>query len=157
MSRAETKLAPRGQVLCAAAMLVAALTISGRLGASPYWMTGAALRANFAGTTIDGIYIDKREFREQYFPDGRLDYKESTGTHWTGHWSVIGNLFCTIYDVSGTGGCFRVHRVGDNCYEFYFQTRTEEEARRAPPDKPSWTAQAWRTNAPATCQEKPVA
>ena len=116
-------------------------------------MTEPGLRAVFSGATIEGKYADGREFREQYRPDGRLKYKEARLKEpWTGHWSIVNDLFCTIYDGSGTGGCFRVHRVGTNCFEFHFKTRTEEEARRSTPSKPWWTAQAWRTDMPATCE-----
>ena len=44
----------------------------------------------------------------------------------TGRWSVVADTFCTIYDGSKTGGCFRVRRVSANCYEIigrYYNAR----------------------------------
>ena len=43
-----------------------------------------------------------------------------------------------------------------NCFEFYFETRTEEEARRSTPRNPTWTARAWRVDAVPTCDGKPT-
>ena len=120
------------------------------------WMTNAELRTAFSGKTIEGVYRDGRTFKEAYRANGTLDYDEGS-RHLTGHWSVINGTFCTIYDGSASGGCFRVHRLSANCFEFYFQSRDEAQAADPKPgDRPSWTAQAWRTSALATCQERPT-
>lgn len=119
------------------------------------WMTNKEMRAAFSGQTIEGVYRSGRTFKESYLADGRLSYDERSRHH-TGHWSVINGTFCTIYDTSVTGGCFRVQKISANCFEFYFQTR--DEAAAAEPDKhgqPTWTAQAWRTSALSTCKERP--
>ncbi|MBU2532598.1 MAG: hypothetical protein KKB37_07650 [Alphaproteobacteria bacterium] len=141
-------------------MIVILATVCAFLGAAAaqsFWMTDAALRASFAGHAISGEYVDGRTFTERYEDSGALVYRESTSTvPWTGHWSVVRGRFCTIYDTFGTGGCFRVHQVSDNCFEFYFETRTEEEARRSTPRTPSWTARAWRTDHVPTCKERPM-
>lgn len=138
------------------APLVAALVLAPAAArVEPYWMADDDLTAAFSGATISGRYADGRTFVESYTADGKLRYEEGE-RRWQGHWSVVSGLFCTIYRQSGTGGCFRVHRIGPNCFEFYFQTRTEEEARRAPPERPAWTAQGWRTDAIATCDRPAV-
>lgn len=119
------------------------------------WMSNAELRSAFAGTTIEGIYRDGRTFAEVYHADGRLNYDEGS-RHITGHWSVVSGTFCTIYDSSASGGCFRVHQISGNCFEFYFQSRDEADAAKPKQDgRPRWTAQAWRTNALSTCRERP--
>lgn len=120
------------------------------------WMDDAALRRTFGGVTIDGVYASGLTFREQYMASGNLDYRESGGRTLHGHWSVVSGTWCTIYTVSNTGGCFKVRRISANCYEFYFQTRTEAEAARPDPGKPSWTARAWLIGPPPTCREAPV-
>lgn len=125
--------------------------------ASGFWMKDAELRASFAGSTIDGQYADRRTFRESYSAAGSIEYHEQpTNKHWTGHWSVVRDRFCTIYDNFGTGGCFRVRRVSLNCFEFYFDTRTEEEARRSTLRNPKWTARAWLIDHTSTCEERPM-
>jgi hypothetical protein len=118
------------------------------------WMSDAALAAAFAGTTIDGHYSDGTTFTESYRADGRLDYRERARAL-EGHWSVVNGTFCTIYDTSPTGGCFRVTKVSANCYEFYFQARDEAEAARPDVGRPSWTARGWRNDQPTTCTERP--
>lgn len=141
------------RVAIAAAITAAALACA---QAGVPWLSDAELKVSFAGHTIEGVYPDGRSFIEAYESDGRLDYTEGPRTM-TGRWSVVADTFCTIYDGSETGGCFRVRRVSANCYEFYFQARSEAEA--ADPDnarKPSWTARAWRTDALATCKEAPA-
>lgn len=125
--------------------------------AQSFWMNEARLRAVFAGAAIDGHYIDKRTFREQYDAGGTLDYVEhASGTRFTGDWSVTADRFCTIYHTSGSGGCFRVRQTSANCFEFYFDTRTEEEARSSTLREPTWTARAWLVDQVSTCEERPL-
>ncbi len=125
--------------------------------ATDLWMSDQALRAAFAGRTIAGRYVDGRTFRESYARDGGLTYSEPRlFQSWRGRWSIIRGRFCTIYDNSGTGGCYRVRRVSRNCFEFFFETRTEEEARRSTLRRPTWTARAWRAEMIATCRERPL-
>jgi len=116
------------------------------------WMGDADLRAAFSGKAIDGHYENGREFHEKYMADGKLEYREPE-RHTTGYWSVQSGTFCTIYDTDPTGGCYRVHRVGANCFEFYFTARTEAEAASPDRRKPDWTARGWLTDAPSTCTE----
>lgn len=112
------------------------------------WMTEDEMRAAFGGKTLDGHYQGGRTFTETYRADGSLRYRDELRAS-NGHWSVTAGTFCTIYDEDSTGGCFRVHREGANCYEFYFVARTEEKAKE--PGTPSWTARAWHTGEKSTC------
>jgi hypothetical protein len=125
------------------------------MAAAPAWMGEADIRAAFAGTTIEGVYASGETFVESYMANGRINYVEAR-RQLTGQWSVVNAQFCTIYDVSSTGGCFRVSRLGDNCFEFFFQARDEQRAASPELDKPSWTAQGWRKGEPATCKQQPA-
>jgi hypothetical protein len=118
---------------------------------SPAWMGDADIRRAFAGQTIDGHYANGQTFTESYLAGGRIDYREQARTL-TGRWSVEAGTFCTIYDTSPTGGCFRVRQLSANCYEFYFVARDESEAV-ARPGKPSWTARGWHNDKRSTCEE----
>lgn len=116
------------------------------------WMTESALNRVFSGKTIDGHYSDGGTFVESYTADGRISYQDERRRQ-AGRWSVQAGTFCTIYDIDPTGGCFRVHQVSDNCFEFYFAARTEEQALERPRDKPSWTARGWVKGQTSTCAE----
>jgi len=139
------------------ALIVAFLFFNNAATSQLFWMTEAELRDRFAAAKISGEYVDGRTFSERYGKDNRLTYRESTQKMmWSGSWSIVNGRFCTIYDNFGTGGCFRVRQVSLNCFEFYFDTRTEEEARASTLTKPSWTARAWRTDQLSTCQDRPM-
>lgn len=146
--------------LAATAVWLAALTATRAAGdlRPDDWMSAADLKATFSGVTIVGHYADGRAFKESYLENGRLKYaEESRHRALAGHWSIVSGNFCTIYDINPTGGCFRVRRHSANCFEFYFLVRTEDEARKPKPGRPSWSARAWRNDRPSTCREKPIA
>lgn len=115
------------------------------LGAGPAvatgrpWLTPAEIYANLAGKAIEGRYASGRTFTERYLSNGQIEYFEN-GRTLGGHWSVMSGTLCTIYDGDPAGGCFRVARTGDNCFEFYFVTRTEDAAPGAADVQPFWTA-----------------
>jgi hypothetical protein len=116
------------------------------------WMTESEITAAFGGTTVDGHYRDKHTFTESYHGNGKLDYRDDRRRS-AGHWSVTAGTFCTIYDDDPAGGCFRVHRVGSNCFEFYFVARTEADTIK--PKDPLWTARAWISGQKDTCVDGP--
>lgn len=130
--------------------LVLAASLPAR--ASSDWMPDEDLKTSFGGKSIDGHYADGMKFSERYEADGRVVYREG-GSERPGHWSVQAGSFCTIYDNDAGGGCFRVRRVGLNCYEFYFVARTEAEAREPEPKRPAWTARGWLISEPSSCAE----
>jgi hypothetical protein len=114
------------------------------------WMGEVDLRAALGGKHIAGHYRTGRAFTEAYNADGSLSYNDDD-RHSDGHWSVLNGTFCTIYSDDPSGGCFRVKRHGDNCFEFYFVARTEEGT--AKPDAPSWTARGWVESTKDTCAD----
>lgn len=118
-------------------------------------MSEDALKAAFAAKTIQGHYATGKAFMETYAADGAIDYQERNVAY-HGHWSLQAGTFCTIYDTDPTGGCFQVKQVSDNCYEFYFVARTEDEAARLGPGQPSWTARAAVSDRDATCTDRPT-
>lgn len=119
-------------------------------------MPESEMKNVFAGAEITGTYRDGRTFNERYAATGALVYTEhEPRRQLIGDWSIVRGLFCTIYHTSGTGGCFRIHQASANCFEFYFETRTEAEARSSTPRNPTWTARAWRIDAPPTCDGEP--
>ena len=120
----------------------------------PVFMTEADMTSAFGGKTIDGHYADGVTFSETYHADGRIEYREK-GRDMNGRWLVRAATFCTLYDTSPTGGCYRVTRRGANCFEFYFVARDDKQAERGP-GQPSWTAQAWVKGQPETCKEEPT-
>jgi hypothetical protein len=128
---------------------------AGTAAAGTAWIPSAELSSLFSGRTIAGYYADGLKFTERYDRDGAIDYREE-GRHLTGTWSIVADTFCTIYANSPTGGCYRVTRTSANCFEFYFQARTEAEAAMPDPGRPSWTARAWHTDRPSTCAEAPT-
>ena len=119
------------------------------------WMSDGELRATFGGAEFTGVYRDGVPFTELYRSNGRLAYRELGDTR-DGNWSVVSGTFCTIYDQAPTGGCFRIAKVSANCFEAYFATRTEAEARERQRDPVAWTARLWRSDRPSTCNEVPA-
>jgi hypothetical protein len=116
-------------------------------------MDETAIRAAFAGKTIQGNYASGKPFTETYEADGAIIYRERN-IEYRGHWSIQGDAFCTIYNSDPTGGCFTVKQESTNCYEFYFVSRTEGQAANNETVKPAWTARAAVTDRDATCADR---
>jgi hypothetical protein len=136
------------------AHIAALVLVIGTTAAAP-WMDEAALTMAFAGKTIQGNYASGKSFTETYKSDGAIDYREKDIAY-KGHWSLQAGSFCTIYHSDPTGGCYQVRQVSDNCFEFYFVTRTEAQAAEHDLGRPSWTARAAVSDRDATCNEKPA-
>jgi hypothetical protein len=131
----------------------AALILAGPALSEPMpWLPDSDIQSTLAGKTIEGRYADGKAFTESYLPDGRIEYLEG-GKKIGGHWSVTAGTLCTIYDVDPTGGCYRITRVGPNCFEFYFASRTEIAAPGPEGSTPSWTARASVSGERAACQD----
>ena len=118
------------------------------------WMDEGAIRAAFSGKTIQGNYASGKAFTENYGADGAIDYRER-GIEYRGHWSIQAGSFCTIYHTDPTGGCYSVRQVSENCYEFYYVTRTEAQAAEGDLGRPAWTARAAVSDRDATCTDRP--
>ncbi len=138
--------------ICRSIVLVLAIAgLNARAAAFEVWMGDEDLRAAFAGREIAGHYDDGARFRETFRPDGSVHYEDELRTS-GGHWSITAGTLCTIYDDNPSGGCFRVRRVGSNCFEFHFVARTEDDAGRAP-GKPDWTARGWLADEFSNCPD----
>lgn len=127
-------------------------SVSAREPDGPLWLKGDAISRALDGKTIEGRYASGRAFTERYLNGGRVEYIER-GQTIGGHWSVTSGTLCTIYDTDPTGGCFRVAKVGANCFEFYFVTRTEEAAPGPEGASPKWTARGSVSGEPVACQD----
>ena len=133
--------------------LLSLATVSSAALALEPWMEDEALREAFADKTLQGNYANGKAFVEVYRADGSIEYREQ-GIEYHGHWSLQAGSFCTIYDGDPTGGCYRVRQVSANCYEFYFVSRTEEQAAKRDFTGPAWTARAAVSDRSATCEDK---
>lgn len=145
-------IAPKSMMI---AVLIAGLAAQG-LQAAPAesgWLSADEISAALSGKTLEGRYASGRAFTERYKADGRVEYSEAGGMAAGGHWSITAGTFCTIYDGDTSGGCFLVARVGRNCFEFYFTTRTEEDALRRGADDPSWTARGSVAGEATSCED----
>jgi hypothetical protein len=136
-----------GLAMCCALALATVQAVAARTE----WMSEAELAASFNGVTLNGRYADGREFTERYLASGRIEYLERE-IRIGGLWSIRSGTFCTIYDADPAGGCYRVHRESENCYEFYFVARTQEQAEHDP-RKPSWTARGAIEGKSPTCDD----
>jgi hypothetical protein len=134
------------------ALLAAVAGLSDASGDDGAWMTGTDISQAFVGKTIEGWYVDGRPFTERYGPDSRLAYSES-GRTIVGRWSITAGTLCTIYDTDPTGGCFRVSRVSENCFVFYFVARAEEAVPRAETSDLYWVARGSISGEAATCPD----
>lgn len=137
-----------------ASLYAVLLTIFVPMGAvgnpAPLWLKDAEISATLTGKTIDGRYASGRAFSERYNTDGRVQYMED-GETIGGRWSVTAGTLCTIYDNDPAGGCFRVSRVSENCFEFFFAARTEQAAPGG--STPQWTARGSVNGEPSACQD----
>lgn len=134
------------------AMVVIVGTLAGAVPAAPApldWMAETEITDTFKGRSIDGHYDDGDAFHEVFGADGRVSYSDARRQS-GGRWSVESGTLCTIYDDDPAGGCYRVRRESENCYEFYFVARTEYEVQQGP-RKPAWTARGWLVEEPSTC------
>ena len=140
--------------LAAFAVLGSAWALAQARGSDGPWLSENELQ-RFRNTTIDGRYADGKAFTENYRADGTLTYVEP-GITLGGHWSVRQGTFCTIYDSDTAGGCFRVSRVGPNCFEFYFVARTEASTPGPGEGGPRWTARGAIQGQPQACHDAPA-
>ena len=152
MEMAGTGLKNRKAALLAAGTSLLGLWSVAAAATDAAWMSEDDMRAAFSGVTLEGKYGSGKPFTESYGSDGRIEYREAA-TIIGGKWTVESGTFCTIYDRDPTGGCYRVKKVGGNCYEFYFVARTEKQAK-ADPKSPSWTARGSVTGKPGICAEE---
>lgn len=135
-------------------LLVFCLAAGPLPAADGVWMTEADIRRELVDQKLAGIYPSTVAWSEHIRADGTSDYEEA-GIRSPGRWTVEGPLFCFMYDAPLAGGCFRMIKLGANCYELY----VEREAYAFPSERPregiAWNGRMWRTAEKATCDEKP--
>lgn len=136
----------------ATALTIASIVSAAGPACAQSWMSEQDISKRFHNATLDGHYASGRPFTETYLADGRLAYAESAAAI-GGRWSVTAGTLCTIYEIDPTGGCFRVAQVSENCFEFYFASRTEAAAPGHDGDRLSWTARGSIRGLPSRCAE----
>jgi len=137
--------------------LIGLLTTAGVMPAgadnpSLRWLADGEIAAALKGKTIEGRYASGRAFTERYDLGGRVKYEEDGATI-GGRWSITSGTLCTIYDNDPAGGCFRVARVSENCFEFYFAARTEAATPGPKGSAPLWTARGAVDGQTAACAD----
>lgn len=118
------------------------------------WLSGDALRGEFTGKLLNGIYPNTNPWSEQLFADGTTDYREGD-KHWRGTWWIEDRAFCFVYPPPGVGGCFHVVRLGTNCYELYERGEAAARGEGRPEESDLWNGRMWVADRPATCDEQP--
>lgn len=119
------------------------------------WMGEAAIRKDLVGHKLAGTYPSGVTWSEEIRQDGSTDYQEA-GLRSRGNWTLDGQQFCFTYVDMLPGGCFRMIKLGSNCYELYIQRDAAAEAEPEPPGEGiAWNGRMWRATEPATCEEKP--
>jgi hypothetical protein len=120
------------------------------------WMSGEEIRAEFSGRPLAGLYPSLRAWSEQIHADGTSDYTEGE-KRWRGRWWIRDREFCFTYPPPGVGGCFRVTRVSQNCFELYeFGSGTGPGQSDEPPHLADlWNGRMWHADRPITCEARP--
>jgi hypothetical protein len=118
------------------------------------WLSGDEIRSTFSGKPLAGLYPSERAWTETIGADGTTDYREGSN-HWRGRWWIRDREFCFAYPPPGVGGCFRVTRISENCFELYeFESPLGRE--ETPPDVARlWNGRMWHADRPTTCEARP--
>ena len=119
-------------------------------------MPAEAIRTEFSGKNLSGIYPTGRPWSEDIFADGTTDYREPEVRR-PGKWWLTSLEFCFSYPQPGEGGCFRVVKISSNCYELYDFSSHFGRLDAPPRLKGAWNGRMWRLEAPSTCQDQPTA
>jgi hypothetical protein len=135
-----------------AALAVLAMPAGATQSRLPLALAGWQIIATFEGKTVTGVYADGMAVRETYLPGGSIAYWDPFYGNRVGQWSVVNNLFCTFYD-GMTGGCFRIERISENCFDYLAAASSEQEAL-SPTVKPRYTARAFIEGNPSTCPDE---
>jgi hypothetical protein len=116
-------------------------------------LQGPQIIAMLEGKTLKGVYANGSPVRETYAVGGKIpDYLDATRSA-TGTWSVVNNQLCTFYEADMAGGCFRVEKIGANCFDYFAVASSVEEAL-TPSEKPRYTARAHIDGLPDTCPDE---
>jgi hypothetical protein len=113
--------------------------------AEPRWLNAKDLTFVLVGREVAGAYANGVTFHETYRRNGKTEYKDQKNKL-EGTWSIKDNAFCTDYAPNG-GGCFKVTRLSENCFEFWVQTaQGTVEA--------NWIARTSQIKYPSTCPKQ---
>ncbi len=119
------------------------------------WLSGDEIRASFSGKPLAGLYPSNRSWTETIGADGSTEYREGS-THWRGRWWIRDREFCFAYPPPGVGGCFRVTRISENCFELY-QFDGPAAGEDTPPNIANlWNGRMWHVDKPTTCEARPT-
>ena len=142
----------RVKLLAGFVALLIPLTMSGalRAKAQPRFMSQSDIRGDLIGPPMTGFYVDGKPWDETYFSDGRITYRDPEN-NWQGKWSFRGGGFCTFYNDRANGGCWKVLKVSENCYEFYALSRTGDPLTNPSGQSRIWVARGWRASRASTC------
>lgn len=110
--------------------------------------------AAFVDQQLSGVYPSGAPWSELVRSDGTSDYREG-GNRREGRWWMQNDNFCFRYDLPLSGGCFRVVRIGTNCYELY-AVNPGPETVPGPQAGANWNGRMWRDDAAPTCDERPT-
>ncbi len=119
------------------------------------WMSAAAITQEFTDRLLHGIYPNTNPWSEHLYRDGTTDYREGD-KRWTGKWWTEDRAFCFAYPPPGIGGCFRVVRLGVNCYELYEAGAEAGRGEGRPEDLQLWNGRMWVADLKATCDQPPT-
>ena len=116
------------------------------------------MRTAFFGATLEGEYSDGLAWSERFDRAGRSVYSQD-GAQASGRITFeSGTRICFTYPDRFNGGCFEGRRRSLNCFDFYgvdadgqpYATLSQRLRGTG------WTARAWRTDQPNTCESVPV-
>jgi hypothetical protein len=143
------------------AAILVVLTLHGAIvSASAFaqraWMQEAEIRKDLTGLRLTGLYPSNIPWTEDIRPDGTTDYMEGADRR-PGRWTVDGELYCFVYALPHQGGCFRIVKHSQNCYELYTASIGGVAPSPPPPASAmSWNGRMWREAERGTCEEKPI-
>lgn len=123
-------------------------------GVERHAMSRDEVVAAFVDQQLSGVYPSGTPWSELIRADGTSDYREG-GNRREGRWWMQRDDFCFRYDLPLSGGCFRVVRLGSNCYELY-AVNPGQEAVPGPRTGANWNGRMWRDDAAPTCEERPT-
>lgn len=136
----------------AATLTVTSIVAAADEPVSTAWMNADAIRSEFSGKALAGVYPGGKTWAEDIFDDGKTDYREA-GVRRPGQWWTTKLEFCFSYPEPGVGGCFRISKVSANCYELYDYSSEFGRAEVPPPGKGSWNGLMWRAQTQHTCED----
>lgn len=136
----------RFRFLIAALVLAAAPVLARADDDKRRFLGDAEIRADVVGHDFKGYYTTGKPWAEDYDASGSLKYREPN-IDIAGYWTLSEGVFCTFYRQQLGGGCWRVRRVSENCFEFY---GASQGPGRTATDT-GWTARGWKTKEAPTC------